>query len=211
MHHGHPLESVVPVHQVTAVVLAGGRGERMGGLDKGLIPLNGRPMVQYVLQALRPQVGQILINANRNQAQYAEFGYDVVPDRVGEYFGPLAGMLSAMRVATTPLILTVPCDSPLVAADLGQRLLGALIREDAEISAAHDGTRLHPVFAALRRDLWSSLEAYLAGGERKIDRWFARHRLAIADFSDCAENFLNVNNPQERAALEARLAGQGAC
>ncbi len=207
----NPSINAVPLADITGVVLAGGRGERMGGIDKGLIPLNGRPMVQYVLEALRPQVGRIFINANRNQAQYAALGYDVVPDSVGGYLGPLAGMASAMRVAATPYVLTAPCDSPLVVADLAQRLYTALVSERADISAAHDGERLHPVFALLRRDLLPSLEAYLAAGERKIDRWFAGHRLAIADFSDLADAFLNVNDPQERAALEARLTGSRAC
>ncbi len=197
----------MPTADITGVVLAGGRGERMGGLDKGLVELGGRPMVQYVLEALRPQVGHILINANRNQARYAALGHDIVPDVLGGYLGPLAGMASAMRVAKTRYVLTAPCDSPLVVADLAQRLYSALVRERADISAAHDGKRLHPVFALLRRDLLPSLEAYLAAGERKIDRWFARHRLAVADLSDLADNFLNVNDPQERSVLEARLRG----
>lgn len=205
------IDTGVPTADITAVILAGGRGERMGGIDKGLVPLGGRPMVQYVIEALRRQVGHILINANRNQAQYAALGYDVVPDELGGYPGPLAGMASAMRIAKTPYVMTAPCDSPLVVAQLVQRLYAALMRERADISTAHDGQRLHPVFALLRRDLLPSLEAYLASGERKIDRWFARHRLAVADCSDLAESFLNVNDPQERLALEVKLTGTRAC
>jgi molybdenum cofactor guanylyltransferase len=124
----------------------------MGGIDKGLVALAGEPMVAYVLAALRPQVSHILINANRNRDRYAAYGYEVVADLIGEYFGPLAGMASAMQVAVTRYILTVPCDSPLVANDLAERLGRVLVAEQAEIAVAHDGARMHPVFALLQRD-----------------------------------------------------------
>ncbi len=195
-----------PRQAITGVVLAGGRGSRMGGVDKGLVDLRGKPMVAHALDALRPQVGRVLINANRHLDQYKIFGCEVVPDALDGYLGPLAGLASAMQAAATLYVATVPCDSPLLADDLVERLYRALARDDADISVAHDGERLHPVFALLKRELLPSLIEYLAAGERKIDIWFARHRLAVADFSDRAETFINVNNPDERAALEARLA-----
>ncbi len=177
----------------------------MGGQDKGLVELAGRAMVVHVVAALRPQVGALVINANRNQETYARLGYPVVPDGVGDYFGPLAGMASTMQEAGTRYILTAPCDSPLLPADLAERLYEAMCREDAEIAVAHDGQRMQPVFALLRCDLLDSVLAFLGSGERKIDRWYAQHRSALADFADRPETFLNVNTPAERATLEERL------
>jgi molybdopterin-guanine dinucleotide biosynthesis protein A len=193
---------------LTGLVLAGGRATRMGGQDKGLVPLAGRPMVAWVLDALRPQVDGIVINANRNLAAYGAFGYAVVEDRQGGFLGPLAGLATGLSVAPTPFVLTVPCDSPLLAGDLAARLLAACQAADAELAVAHDGGRLQPVFALYRRELADDLVGFLAEGGRKIDRWFQAHRVATVDFADRAECFLNVNDPAERASLEARLAGR---
>jgi molybdenum cofactor guanylyltransferase len=192
--------------EITAVVLAGGRATRMGGVDKGLVELAGRPMISHVLAALVPQVERVLINANRNQELYAAFGWPVVADEDAGFLGPLAGLAAGLRAARTPLVLTAPCDCPLLAPDLVSRLYSALEQEGAEIAVPFDGERLQPVFALVRRELADSLAAYLRGGDRKIDRWFAQHRLARVDFSDRPENFVNVNDPDERAALETRLA-----
>lgn len=194
---------------ITAIILAGGRATRMGGTDKGLVELAGRPMIAHVLEVLAPQVEAVLINANRNLERYAAFGWPVVPDVDTGFLGPLAGLAAGLRAADTPLVLTAPCDSPLLAGDLAGRLYSALETEDAEIAVPFDGERLQPVFALLRRELGDSLAAYLGGGDRKIDRWFAQHRLARVDFSDRPETFVNVNDPEERAALEARLASGG--
>lgn len=199
----------IPRDQITGVILAGGRGQRMGGVDKGLVALGGKPMVALALDALRPQVGTILINANRNIDEYAAFGHEVVSDGFEGFLGPLAGLASAMQAAKTDYLLTVPCDSPLLARDLAARLYAALRGNDADISVAHDGERLHPVFALLKRPLLPSLLDYLSEGGRKIDVWFARHALAIADLRDRADTFINVNSPEERAALEARLTVAG--
>lgn len=199
----------IPRDQITGVILAGGRGQRMGGVDKGLVALGGKPMVALALDALRPQVGTILINANRNIDEYAAFGHEVVSDGFEGFLGPLAGLASAMQAAKTDYLLTVPCDSPLLAGDLAARLYAALRGNDADISVAHDGERLHPVFALLKRPLLPSLLDYLSEGGRKIDVWFARHALAIADLRDRADTFINVNSPEERAALEARLTVAG--
>lgn len=198
-----------PRREVTGVVLAGGRARRMGGEDKGLVPVNGEPMVVHALRGLAPQVGALLINANRNREQYAALGAcEIVADADGDYAGPLAGMASAMEHAGTRYILTVPCDSPLLAADLGERLFAALAAEDAEVSVAHDGERLQPVFALLDCALRGSILDYLAAGGRKIDTWYTERRLALADLEDCPDMFLNINTPEERDLLEARLAGR---
>lgn len=194
---------------ITAIILAGGRATRMGGADKGLVELAGRPMIAHVLAALAPQVERVLINANRNQARYAEFGHPVIADLDDGFLGPLAGLAAGLQAAATPLVLTAPCDCPLLPADLAARLRAALATADAEIAVPFDGERMQPVFALVRRELAGSLAKYLAGGDRKIDRWFAQHRLAQADFSDRPETFVNVNDPAERAALELRLAAGG--
>ncbi len=190
---------------ITGVILAGGRGSRMGGEDKGLVLLNGRLMVEHVAMRLQPQVKELLISANRNQERYAVLGYRVIADLLPDYQGPLAGMATALQAAGTPYVVTVPCDSPLIGTDLVARLGRALVREDADVAVAFDGERTHPVFLFLKRSLLASLLAFLDAGERKIDRWFGRHRVAMADFADCPEAFANVNDPEEHRALEARL------
>lgn len=201
--------SQVSQDAVTGVVLAGGRASRMGGIDKGLVPLAGRPMVEHIIERLRPQTAALIINANRSHDCYRRYGVPVVADRVGDYAGPLAGMASGLAASGTEWIVTVPCDSPLVPPDLVQRLCQALARERAELAVAEGAGRLQPVFALLPRCLLPSLEAFLAAGERKIDRWYAQHRMALADFADVPEAFLNVNTPADREALEARLQGSG--
>jgi molybdopterin-guanine dinucleotide biosynthesis protein A len=198
-------ETVIPQKEITGVILAGGRARRMGGIDKGLILLNGKPMVVHVIAALRAEIDNLLINANRNLEQYAAFGYPVIPDIMDGYLGPLAGIASGMRAASSQYIVTAPCDSPLVANDLVRRLYETLTREGADISVAHDGERMHPVFALMRRDLLPSLLDFLNAGQRKIDRWYAQHRLAVAYFRDQPEAFRNVNSPEERAELESEL------
>jgi molybdopterin-guanine dinucleotide biosynthesis protein A len=199
-------ETGIPRNEITGVILAGGRGSRMGGADKGWVMVQGQPMIEHVAARLRPQVGALVINANRNTERYAALGYPVVPDLFEGYLGPLAGMLSGMQAAATAYVVTAPCDSPLIGRDLVARLATTLNREDADIAVAHDGERSHPVFLLLRRDLADDLTTYLESGGRKIDRWFARHRVAYADFHDTPEAFMNVNDPGERAQLEERFA-----
>ena len=198
-----------PREAVTGVVLAGGRGARMGGTDKGLVEVAGRPMVEHVLAALERQAGAVVINANRSADRYARYGHPVVPDRLDGFQGPLAGMASALRAAATDLVLVVPCDSPLVAPSLGPRLHTTLAAREANVAVAHDGERLHPVFVLLRRSALPGLEAFLARGERKIDRWFAEEKTEVVDFSDLPDMFLNVNREDDRTRLEARLAQPG--
>ena len=193
------------VSQVTGVILAGGRATRMGGDDKGLIPVGGRPMISWVIDVLRPQVTQMLINANRNLDRYRALGYPVVDDGDREFRGPLAGIAAGMRVATGRYVAFAPCDSPLVCSDLVSRLHGALSAEGRRIAVAHDGQRLQPVFVLLERSLLDDLVRYLDGGGRKIDRWYDEHGYARADFSDVARSFANINAPDERQALERVL------
>jgi molybdenum cofactor guanylyltransferase len=197
---------VYPRKDITGVVLAGGRARRMGGEDKGLVEIGGKPMAVYIVEALKPQTAAVVVNANRNIERYRGLcGCPVVPDSLGDFAGPLAGMASAMEVAQTPFILTAPCDSPLLSRNLAARLFEALQREDAELAVAHDGERMQPVFALLRRDLLDSMIAYLQSGESKIDTWYASHRAALCDFSDDTTMFLNVNTPEERSELEGRF------
>lgn len=195
--------------RITALVLAGGQARRMGGIDKGLVELRGRPLVEWVLAAIRPQVDQVLISANRSQDRYGKLGLRVLSDARPGYLGPLAGMLSGLEAASGDWLLTLPCDSPLVPPDLAARLAAPLTRAPLDICVAHDGQRMQPVFSLLRRELADSLRGYLDTGERKIDRWFAMHRLQCVDFSDIPRAFLNVNTRSELRALEQQLAASG--
>lgn len=198
----------MPGLDITAVILAGGKARRMGGEDKGLIELHGRPLLDYIIAGLRPQVGHVIVNANRNLERYRGFGYPVVADMTGDFLDPLAGMATGMQAADTNLILAVPCDSPFVPAQLGETLRNAMEETDAEISVAHDGLRMQPVFALLRCDLLPGLLSYLEAGGRKIDSWNAQHRLALADFSAAPDVFLNMNTPSDRVVIEEKLGGQ---
>ena len=198
---------------VTGLILAGGQARRMGGEDKGLVTLAGEAMVTRVLAALAPQVDALLVNANRNLDEYAAagapYGARVVSDDLEGYQGPLAGIARGLDACATEWLACVPCDSPLLAGDLVARLVRAREEAGAEICVAFC-ERLQPVFALLPRVLLPSLQAYLAAGDRKIDRWYHRHRVAEADFSDRPEQFLNVNTPQERVELERQLTGSTA-
>lgn len=189
------------VATITGVILAGGQGRRLGGRDKGLVPFRQRTLVDWVIGSLKPQVATLLINANRNHLTYAAFGYPVIADDLAGYQGPLAGFASAMAAACTPWILTVPCDGPFVAPDLGMRLCAAIAREGAELAVASDGTRLQPVHALLPVTLAPSLRDFLDSGERKVGRWYARHRVALVDFSDRPGCFVNINSPADADAL----------
>lgn len=190
---------------MTAVILSGGMGRRMAGHDKGLLPLAGRPMIAHVLDQVIPQADEVMINANRNIAEYQQLGARVIRDRMGGFQGPLAGMACSLEVCATPLLLVTPCDSPLIPLDLGYRLYEALEQAHTEVAVVHDGKRLHPVFALLRKQLLPSLNAYMESGGRKIEEWIKSLHHSMADCSDIAENFINVNNPDELARIEAQL------
>jgi molybdenum cofactor guanylyltransferase len=187
--------------EITAVILAGGRGRRMGGVDKGLVNLGGRALIEYVLAAIAPQAGAVLINANRNLERYQCFGHPVLSDELSDYQGPLAGFHTALQASSTPYIITLPCDGPLLPTDYVERMKSALELSDAELAVAHDGTRLQPVYALIPRALIASLAQYLARGDRKIELWYGQHRVTLADFTDSANAFRNINTPADRDRL----------
>ncbi len=188
---------------VTGIVLAGGRGRRMGGVDKGLQAFRGRPMVEWVLERLAPQVGEVLINANQNLESYAAYGYRVVPDEVGGFAGPLAGLHRGMKEALSPLVATVPCDSPFLPLDLVLRLARPVSAGQAQLSVARTGAQAHPVFCVAGRDLLPHLEGFLAEGGRKIDAWYSTLRTVEVAFDDEPEAFGNFNTLEELRLAEA--------
>jgi molybdopterin-guanine dinucleotide biosynthesis protein A len=189
---------------LTGVVLAGGRAERMGGRDKGLLELAGEPLVAHAIRQLRSQVAEVLISANRNLARYRRFGCRVVRDGETErYRGPLAGVLAAMRAATTSHLLIAPCDSPLLPPDYARQMRAALARERASLAVVcREGFR-QPVFALLPVALRDDLAAYLAAGGGGAGRWLAAHRPALVEFSGWPAAVGNVNTPEDLARLEA--------
>ena len=192
-------------NDITGLILAGGRGSRMGGVDKGLQNHLGLPLALHALMRLTPQVGHTMINANRNLGAYESFGVPVWPDPVGDYAGPLAGFLAGLERCETPLLLTVPCDTPNFPEDLAERLGTALEAEGAALAYAltlEDGReQRQPVFCLLRHELLESLVAFLHGGGHKIDAWFAQHRAIGVRFDD-ANAFANANTSAELARLQ---------
>lgn len=193
---------------ITGVILAGGMGRRMGGQDKGLVEFEGRPLIAHVMDIIAPQAAEIFVNANRNIAAYRRFGHPVIADELEGFQGPLAGVLAAMEQSTTPLLLVVPCDAPYLATDFAQRLLQALEQQQADIAVAHDGERLQPVHALISTSLAPDLRTYLDSGQRKIDRWYEKHALALADFSDQPDSFININTLEQLGRLEKTEASR---
>jgi molybdopterin-guanine dinucleotide biosynthesis protein A len=195
---------------ITGLVLAGGRGSRMGGVDKGLQNFNGVPLALYTLMRLQPQVGELMVNANRNLSAYEAFGAPVWPDVLSGYAGPLAGFLTGLERCETPWLVTVPCDTPLFPHDLVARLAQAADRDGAEIAMAaareEDGQlRAQPVFCLLRRELMESLVRFTHGGGRKIDAWTAQHKTVLVPFDapgDDPRAFFNANTLAELHQLE---------
>ena len=188
---------------VTGVVLAGGQGRRMGTVDKGLVLLDGEPMVRHVLQRLAPQVDEILINANQHVDDYAAMGYRVVPDTIGGFAGPLAGLHVGMAQASHALVVTVPCDSPFLPLDLVARLRTALDGRNADLAVARTFDQPHPVFALVRTRVLPHLARFLEGGGRKIDAWYAMLATVEVAFDDEAEAFRNINTADELSAAAA--------
>ena len=206
-----------PLHieAITAVILAGGRGSRMGGVDKGLQNFNGVPLALHTLLRLSPQVGDIMINANRNLAAYESFGVPVWPDAtaMGDYAGPLAGFMTGLERCETPYLLTTPCDTPLFPLDLVSRLADALVHAGADFAVAsapeEDGqSRPQPVFCLMGTHMQSSLHRFTQAGGRKIDAWTAQHKVVHVPFNlpgDDAHAFFNANTLAELHQLESRL------
>ena len=189
--------------KVTGVILAGGRAVRMNNQDKGLINFKGRPMLSYAIAALAPAVDNILINANRNIDQYRQFGWPVISDLSDSFDGPLAGVLSAMIHTDADILVVMPCDSPLIQTEHLQKLLLARIENNADVAVAFDGIRLHPVFFAVKTGLQSSLQDYLADGQRKVAAWLMQQNSVAVDFSDELKIFSNINTMNELSLLEA--------
>ena len=192
------------MRDVTGVVLAGGQGSRMGGVDKGLQLFRGKPMVEHVVERFAPQVGELLINANRNPEAYARFGYRVVADEIEGFAGPLAGFERGLAHASLDFVVTAPCDSPFLAPDLVARLRTALDQRGADLAVAKTGDQAHPVFSLMRRSVHASLRDFLSSGQRKIDRWYAALTIVEVAFDDEAEAFLNINTLAELSGLEPR-------
>ena len=212
------LQDILTAPDITGLVLAGGRGSRMGGVDKGLQNFNGTPLALHTMLRLLPQVGGAMINANRNLSAYESFGVPVWPDTLAGQPGPLAGFVTGLERCETRYLLTVPCDTPLFPTDLAARLAAAVLDDDAEIAMAASrddaadaspdaaALRPQPVFCLLRADLLESLLAFTQSGGRKIDAWTAQHRTVLVPFDRPEDNpraFLNVNTLAELHALEA--------
>lgn len=189
--------------KITGVVLAGGLGRRMGGVDKGLQLLNGRPLVRYVINRLAPQVDELLINANQNGERYASFGHRVVPDQIPDFAGPLAGLHAALSAAAYPLVATAPCDSPFLPADLVFRLFSALTTSDADLAVARTFDQPHPVFCLCRRTVLPHLSEFLAAGGRKFEHWYATLKAVEVAFDDEADAFANINTRDDLGRFEA--------
>ncbi len=195
----------IKTEEITAAVLAGGMGRRMGGVDKGLVKVLGRPMVAWTLDALRPQAGKILINANRSESEYEAFGLPLVRDRREGFQGPLAGLHAVLEAADTPFVAIVPCDTPRLPKDLVARLASAMKAEETELAVAEAAGRVHTLHGLFRRDLLNDLVAALESGQRKPDAWYATRRWSRVDFSDLASAFDNINTPEQRDALAEQL------
>lgn len=193
---------------ITGLVLAGGQGRRMGGVDKGLALLDGHPMVEWVLQRFAPQVDHVLINANQNLERYAAFGHPVIADAIGGFAGPLAGLHAGLSACRTPLLATTPCDSPFLPLDLVSRLAAALHQGDAQLAVAKTGPQAHPVFCLTRREVLQSLTDFLAGGGRKIDAWYAALKVVEVGFDDEEAAFANINTRDELSAFSKGATGK---
>ena len=187
---------------ITGVILAGGQGRRMGTVDKGLRELRGKAMAAWVIERFAPQVDEVLINANQNLDVYAQFGYRVIPDEIGGFAGPLAGLQRGLNEASHPLVATSPCDTPFLPADLVARLHAALEADAAQLAVARTGDQPHPVFCVCRRDVLPHLTAFLQQGGRKIDAWYATLKVVEVVFDDQPDAFSNINTPSELSAFE---------
>lgn len=187
---------------ITAVILAGGQGSRMGGIDKGLVLFHNKPLIEHVLDTITPYVDTVLISANRSREQYEHFGYPVLADTLPDYPGPLAGILTALENSTDELLLAVPCDTPLLPNDLVGRLSSALRSSGAEIAIPSDGTRLHAAILLMEHSVTCELRSYLQAGERKVQGWLQRHHTVHVDFSDTPGAFANLNTLDELQELE---------
>jgi molybdopterin-guanine dinucleotide biosynthesis protein A len=191
--------------QITGLVLAGGAGRRMGGVDKGLIEIAGRTLVEWTVDALAAQTSSLLISANRNLEQYRNLGYEVVADQLDGFQGPLAGLAAAMACAETPWLLTSPCDTPLLPSNLAQCLAAVVTEHHVQIAIAADAERRHPLHALIPCTVRAELQAYLASGGRSVHGWLERHTVAIARFDNQPNAFSNLNRSADAGPIRKRL------
>ena len=189
--------------KITGLILAGGRGSRMGSVDKGLQPFKGTPMIAHVLARFQPQVDEIIINANRSTEEYTTFGYRVIADAIDGYAGPLAGLHIGMTHASHPLVATVPCDSPFLPLDLIARLSNAMQKSNADLAVAKTFNQPHPVFCLVKTTLVPHLQAFLQSGQRKIDKWYATLNVVEVAFDDEEAAFSNINTVEELKSFES--------
>jgi molybdopterin-guanine dinucleotide biosynthesis protein A len=197
---------MISSEHITGLILAGGRAQRMGGIDKGLIPFHGKPLIESAISRLKPQVSTILINANRSITKYSHYGYPVLMDETPDFSGPLAGFSVGLKHCKTPYLLTSPCDSPLFPTDLAAKMAVELEGNHLELvfaSSKEDDGKIwpQPVFCLMKSNLQDSLHAFLSKGDLKIDRWFKELRSGTVVFEH-SQAFANVNTPEELAALE---------
>ena len=190
---------------ISSIILAGGRATRMGGVDKGLVSLQNKPLIAHVINRLQPQVDEIFINANREIAQHKTFGLKVLQDENLEFLGPLAGMLLSLKHAKHDLVLSVPCDSPLLPLNLAERLYNGMLESHADIAVASSDGNAHPVFCLCKKSVLPSLIDFLDAGERKVSAWQKSQAYCEVDFSDCGDAFVNLNTLEELRELELKL------
>ena len=190
---------------ISAIILSGGRATRMNGVDKGLMLLQNKPLIAHVIARLKPQVDEILINANREIAQYEAFGLPVLKDENEEFIGPLAGFSLGLQHTKHKYVLTVPCDSPLLPLDLVERLLNGMTEALADIAVASSDGDTHPVFCLMKKSVLPSLTAFLEQGERKVSAWQKSQKYVEVDFSDNSDGFINLNTFDDLKALELKL------
>ncbi|BAS68039.1 molybdenum cofactor guanylyltransferase MobA [Bathymodiolus septemdierum thioautotrophic gill symbiont] len=181
---------------ITAVILSGGQGLRMNQQDKGLIPFNDKPMIAHIIDVVKPKVSQLFVSANRNIEKYQRYG-EVITDGLNDFQGPLAGISKALSVTTTPYLLILPCDSPLVTASIIQRLIDAMSNNDIDLCVADDGSRMHPTIAIIKTQLKDNLLDFLESGDRKLGLWIQQNNSLKVDFSDCPEVLTNFNSPED--------------
>jgi len=187
---------MIDKNNITAVILSGGRSSRMQGEDKGLILLNDKPLISYVVDVVDDRAGRLLISANRNVETYQQYG-EVISDELADFQGPLAGIAKAMSVVRTPYLLVLPCDSPLINEVVIDRLIQCMVNKDMDICVADDGSYIHPTFILIKTSLKDNLLDYLESGERKLGLWIKQNNFQKVDFSDQPKVFINLNNPQD--------------
>ncbi|MGJ8620392.1 MAG: molybdenum cofactor guanylyltransferase MobA [Methylophilaceae bacterium] len=194
-----------PVASVSAVILSGGRATRMNGLDKGLVTLHNKPLIQHVVERITPQVNEVLINANRKIEQYQTFNLPILQDDNPNFIGPLAGFSLGLKHCKHDYLITVPCDSPLLPGNLAERLMKGLINHSADIAVAKSAGNNHPVFSLMNKSVLPSLLAYIEQGGHKVSTWQKSLQYIEVEFNDCNEAFINLNTFEELDTLALKL------